>query len=142
METLQYFTNISGLKVNIDKTHVIRLGKDRNDHRTMCPRYKLKWTTEFTVQFSTNLYKIQESNYNVKLKYAKMLLEQWLKRSLSTLGKIAVIKSMALSKIVYLFSSLPNPTDAFFKTLETFFFFFSLFGIKNPDKIARKTLIN
>ena len=43
METLQYFTNISGLKVNIDKTNIIRLGKDRNDHRKMCPKYKLKW---------------------------------------------------------------------------------------------------
>ena len=61
METLQYFTNISGLKVNIDKTNIIRLGKDRNVHRKMCPKYKLKWTTEFTilgVQFSTNLYKL------------------------------------------------------------------------------------
>ena len=64
METLQYFTNISGLKVNIDKTNIIRLGKDRNDHRKMC----LKYNTEFTVlgvQFSTNLYNIQELNYNV-----------------------------------------------------------------------------
>ena len=71
METLQYITNISGLTVNIDKTNIITLGKDGNDHRKMCPKYKLKWTTEFTVlgvQFSTNLYKIQELNYNVMLK--------------------------------------------------------------------------
>ena len=82
METLQYFTNISGLKVNTDKTNIIRLDKDRNDHRKMCPKYKLKWTTEFTllgVQFSTNLYNIQELNYNVKLKEVKKLLEQWSK---------------------------------------------------------------
>ena len=106
METLQNFTHISGLKVNIDKTNIIRLGKDRNDHRKMCPKYKLKWTTEFTVlgvQFSTNLYKIQELNYNVKLKEVKKGFEQWSKRSLSTLGKIAVIKRLALSKFVYLF---------------------------------------
>ena len=127
MKTLQYFRNISGLKVNIDKTNIIRLGKDRNDHRKMCPKYKLKWTTEFTVlgvQFSTNLYNIQELNYNVKLKEVKKLLKQWSKRSISTLGKIAVIKSLALSNFVYLFSSLPNPTDALFKTLETYFFQF------------------
>ena len=57
----------------------------------MCPKYKLKWTTEFTVlgdQFSTNLYNIQEINYNLKLKEVKKLLEQWSKCSLSTLGKI------------------------------------------------------
>ena len=63
----------------------------------MCPKYKLKWTTEFTVlgvQFSTNLYKIQELNYNVKLKEVKKLLEQWSKRSLSTLGKIAVCQNL------------------------------------------------
>ena len=127
MEILQYFTNISGLKVNIDKTNIIRLGKGRNDHRKMCPKYKLKWTSELTVlgvQFSTNLYNIQKLNYNVNLIEVKKLLEQWSKRSLSTLGKIAVIKSLALLKFVYLFSSLPNPTDAFFKTLETYFFQF------------------
>ena len=39
IETLHYFINISGLKVNIDKTNIIRLGKDRNDHRKMCPKY-------------------------------------------------------------------------------------------------------
>ena len=129
METLHYFTNISGLKVNIDKTNIIRLGKDRNDHRKLCPKYKLKGTNEFTVlsvHFSTNLYNIQELNYNVKLKEVKKLLEQWSKRSLSTLGKIAVIKSLVLSTFVYLFSSLlnPNPTDAFLKTLVTYFFQF------------------
>ena len=142
MEPLQYFTNISGLKVNIDKTNIIRLGKDRNDHRKMCPKYKLKWITEFIVlgvQFSINLYKIQELNYNIKLNKVKRLLEQWSTRSLSTLGKIAVIKTLALSNFVHLFSSLPNPLDAFFKTLEAYFFQF-IWNKKNPDKIARKTL--
>ena len=108
----------------------------------MCPKYKLKWSTECIVrgvQFSTNLYNIQELNYNVELKEVKKLLEQWSKRSLSTLGKIAVIKSLALSKFVYLFSSLANPTDALFKTLETYFFQF--IWNKKPDEIARKTLI-
>jgi hypothetical protein len=142
METLQYFTNISGLKVNIDKTNIIRLGKDRNDHRKMCSKHKLNWTTEFTilgVRFSTNLDQIQELNYNTKLKETKKLLEQWSKRSLSTLGKITVIKSLALSKFVYLFSSLPNPTEDFFKKLETYFFQF--IWNKKPDKISRKTII-
>ena len=107
MEALQYFTNISGRKVNIDKTNIIRLGKDRNDQRKVCPKYKLKCTTEFTVlgvQFSSNLYNIQELNYNVKLKEVKSLLEQWSKRSLSTLGKIAVIQ-LCLS---FFFTSKPN----------------------------------
>ena len=74
----------------------------------MCPKYKLKGTSEFkvlSVHFSTNLYNIQELNYNVKLKEVKKLLEQWSKRSLSTLGKNAVIKSLALS---FFFTSKPN----------------------------------
>ena len=74
METIQYFTNISGLKINIDKTNIIKLSKDRNDHGKMCPKYKLKWTTEFTVlgvRFSTDFLQIQELYYNTKLKEIK-----------------------------------------------------------------------
>ena len=106
----------------------------------MCPKYKLKWTIEFIVlgvQFSINLYKIQELNYNIKLKEVKKLLEQWSTRSLSTLGKIAVIKTLALSKFVHLFSSLPNPLDAFFKTLEAYFFQF-IWNKKTLIKLLEK----
>jgi hypothetical protein len=35
------------------------------------------------------------------------------------MGKITIVKSLALSKLVHLFMVLPNPTNDFFKRLET-----------------------
>ena len=48
-------------------------------------------------------------NYNDKLTEIRKLLLNWSKRILIPLGRIAVIKSLALSKINHLISALPNP---------------------------------
>ena len=54
------------------------------------------------------------------------------------LEKKKIIKSLAISKFVHLFTTLPTPNDSFFK-LETLFSF--IWGGKG-DKIARKIIIN
>ena len=59
---------------------------------------------------------------------------------MSIIGKIQVIKSLAVSKLVHLLTTLPTPDDIFVKELETLFFSF-IWGGKG-DKIARKTIIN
>ena len=58
---------------------------------------------------------------------------------MSIIGKIQVIKSLAVSKFVHLLTTLPSPNDLFLKELETLFFSF-IWGEKG-DKIARKTII-
>ena len=78
--------------------------------------------------------------YRMKLDEVRKLLDSWSWRLLSIIGKIQVIKSLAISKFVHLFTTLPTPNDSFLKELETLFFSF-IWGGKG-DKIARKIIIN
>ena len=48
-----------------------------------------------------------------KVERSKTLLEQWSTQCLSTLGKIAVIKGLALSIFFQFVSLFPNPADAY-----------------------------
>ena len=92
------------------------------------------------ITFFVETQQIVEHNYKVKLDEVKKLLDSWSWRLLSIIGKIQVIKSLAVSKLVHLLTTLPTPDDIFVKELETLFFSF-IWGGKG-DKIARKTIIN
>ena len=51
-------------------------------------------------------------NYETKIEEIEKLLKSWSFRNLTLLGKIAVINSLAIPKLVHLFQTLPNPTNA------------------------------
>ena len=67
----------------------------------------------------------------------KKVLNLWSGRRLSILGRIAIVKTLALSKLVYNCSVLDTPTD-FAKEVNKVIFPF-MWNFK-PDKIKRKTL--
>ena len=52
----------------------------------------------------------------------KVMLKQWSKRKFTLFGRITIIRSMALSKFVLLFLSLPNPPVELVIELEIIFF--------------------
>ena len=56
------------------------------------------------------------------LNKVKAMLKQLSKRKLTLIGRITIIKSLALSKFVSLFFSLPNPPMELIKELEVIFF--------------------
>ena len=68
-----------------------------------------------------------------------MILKSWQHRKLTLLGKITVIKSLALSKLVHLLTSLPNLNQSKLHDLNTLFFNF-IWGGKT-ERIKRNTLI-
>ena len=62
-------------------------------------------------------------------------LNQWSKRDITPFGKIIVIKTLALSKIVHILISLPSPSTALLNELNKIFFEFLWNG--KPDPIKR-----
>ena len=58
---------------------------------------------------------------------------------LSVIGKIQVIKALAIPKLVHLFSSLPTPDNCLLKKTESILYNFIWDGIR--EKAARKMLI-
>ena len=78
-------------------------------------------------------------NYNDKLTEIRKLLLNWSKRILIPLGRIAVIKSLALSKINHLISALPNPFKKILDECKKMFHRY--LWNKGPDKIKRAVVI-
>ena len=73
------------------------------------------------------------------MKKIRSILECWIFRRLTLLGKIAVLKSLVASQLLYIFSPLQTNHEAF-KEINTIFYKF-LWNEKG-DKIKRKILIN
>ena len=67
---------------------------------------------------------------------AKIRLWSW--RGLSLLGKVTIIKSLLLPKVLYVLSILPSPSE-FIKAFQTIIYSFLW---KGPDKISRTAVIN
>ena len=62
---------------------------------------------------------------------------QWRRRFLTPIGKITVIKSLLISKLVHLFTALPNPSKEEITTLERVLFSFLWAGKRDPIKRAK-----
>lgn len=50
-------------------------------------------------------------NFTKKIKEMSSILKAWEHRKLTLLGKITVVKTLALPKIVHLLTALPNLSD-------------------------------
>ena len=128
MKELNRFAVISGLKINYSKTQVVWIGSMKYSQNTLCTNWNLQWgKTTFTylgIDFNTDLSKMIKTNFDKKLLEIKSLLKQWSKRNLTPIGRITVVKTLALPKLIHLFSALPNPDEKYIKQINEMFFNF------------------
>ena len=68
--------------------------------------------------FCTNKDNIFRANLEPKMKLFEKCLKQWQHRKLTLMGKITVMKNFALWKLVYVLSSLPDPTKILLSKLK------------------------
>ena len=104
---------------------MIRIGKIRETDRRYCRENDLDWVDEFTslgiVFRASDIRNITRYNIDSQLNDIKKLLNVWLMRNISPIGRIQKVKSLALSKLTHLFLSLPSPDSETMKTLEKMF---------------------
>ena len=74
------------------------------------------------ITFSNNNSDIVQVNIEPKIEQIKREIVQWNRRKLSPLGKITVIKSLLLYKLIHLLTVLPSPSQTISKQLERIFF--------------------
>ena len=107
IQTYERFSHCSGLYLNIDKTEILRLDEPQvtclevqsiSEHAIVTPVQKLVICGKM---FSNN--RDDEYKYNVQDKITKLTnaLESWRKRPLSIFGRNTIIKTFALSQIIY-----------------------------------------
>ena len=132
------FAQMSGLKINEEKTQVIWIGSRKNSQVRFLRDMNFIWDPGvFKVlgfKFSTDSDSITNLNFEGKLNTMKKLLVTWKKRNLTPLGKITIIKTLVIPKITHLLINLPDPDPTFFNELEKELFNFLWNGKKNKIK--------
>ena len=75
-------------------------------------------------------------NYDETFREIKALYNVWSKRLLTPLGRMAVLKSLILSKLVFLWLLLPNPPNEIVNAIQTEIYRFV--GNRKNDRLSRK----
>ena len=143
MRTIRFFASFSGLCMNLEKTQVVWIGSRKNSEVRFLTDLNFIWNPlKFKVLgviFSTDVNNIVTLNFQGKLEDIRRLLAMWSRRYLTPYGKITVIKTLALSKLTFLFSSIPDPSPQFFIDLDKTLFDF--LWDKKRSKIKRAAVV-
>ena len=143
LDILKTYYIMSGLKINVDKTRALWIGSSCGSSGKLCEEYALDWSQKslkiLGISFSPLVFNIWDLNVQEILLKIKHIFSQWSKRKLSLSGRITIIKSLALSKSVHLFISLPAPPNGLIKELESMFYNF--LWNSGPDSIKRKIIV-
>jgi hypothetical protein len=142
IETFDNFANISGLKLNAQKCNIIRTGNlEKNNITYMINRnfnWKNKKAKALGIIFSSSNKDLLKDNLEPKITEFMKCLKSWEHRKLTLLGKITVIKTLALPKLIYPLTVLPSPTESTLNEIKGLCYKF--IWNKKPDKIKRKVI--
>ena len=133
------FGHVAGLVLNKSKTEGILLGslvnKDESEYIN-----GISFTNDSVrclgVYIGHDEHKCFDLNWTKKLKFFEQTLERWKHRNLTLFGRILILKTLALSKFVYLFCVISVP-DSVKKALNGMMYKFIWNG---KDKISRKVI--
>ena len=137
---------MSGLELNADKTEIMRLGDDvEKDYHTeylsktfivrSIPKVKING-----ISFQRNLDAMEQDNVDNICDKIDKQLKLWSRRSLSTLGKILIVKTFGISQIIFAMQSIVL-SPANFKRLNALLYKFiwnrHYSASKAPERIKR-----
>jgi hypothetical protein len=142
IQMVEHFGKVSGLRLNDNKTEAIFLGSLKNSKITFAPHLKIIWNPEdfkiLGIWFCHDINNIVEKNFKDKIKEVRELMKTWLKRSITPLGRIAILKSLILSKLTQLWIFLPNPPHHVMDQIQKLCYHFVWKGPR--DRIKRTTV--
>jgi hypothetical protein len=115
---LEKFSECAGLKANLDKTEAIWIGSKVYSKERLLPGEKLKWNQSGKFKLlgiNYDLFTEDKTDINFKQKIEKIrtltLLNSWIYRDLTYMGKITAIKSLEMPILIQSLTVLPNPSD-------------------------------
>ena len=143
IQTVNRFSNISGLHLNTRKTNAIWLGSMRNSPIKYMQHLNISWNPDkfkiLGIWFMNDLNECIDFNLKEKFNEIKKLYKIWSKRQVTPLGRVAVLKSLILSKLIYLWLLLPNPPDKIIQEIQNSIFKF--IWNNKTDRISRKSAV-
>ena len=107
LNVLNRFCQISGLKINVEKTRAIWIGAKLFSNDRLCHHYKLDLGQGpfkmLGVSFSSNVNEISKINTPDIMNKITHILNHWPRRKFTIIGIITIVKSLVLSKFVHFF---------------------------------------
>jgi len=142
LKTILDFEKASGLKLNVDKTEILKLGPIARTEEKLCPEFNICWKNNyvrllgiFLCNDTANMY---EMNFEKKIGTARTVVNIWNQRNLTMYGKSLIVKTFILSQFMYQVTVLPTLTSKIDKAINNITFPF-LWNNK-PDKIKRTVI--
>ena len=135
------FTDVSGLKLNYDKTQIMRLGSLKDSDAKLFTQKAVSWSRRVKilgVHLSPDRAFIIKENYELLLKKINRILSNRQTRDLTIVGKITVINTLIASQLVYCYTNLYSPAAHTFSQINQMIKEF-LWG-HNKAKIKYETL--
>ena len=145
LQIFDKFGDCAGLRANLDKTQAVWFGSGHGCgieyllHRSLLWNHSGKFKV-LGIEFDLGCPNKVINNFHTKFKKVKSVLNSWIHRELSYVGKITVIKTLALPILTQVLSALPNPPKETLIDIQNIFFRF-LWNNKR-DKIKRKVIMN
>ena len=93
--------------------------------------------TSLGVDLSAETGEIPDLNYPERTKKITTCLNKWNAKGLSTLGRVIIVKSVALSRLIYQMSKLPTPSSNCIDKIKDLWYQF-IWRRNKSDKIIRK----
>ena len=122
---MKTFSLVSGLKINIDKTECMGVGRLRDIkadvHGIKINEKPIKYLGIYVGNDSEECMKI---NWDDNIKKMKKTLVSWKSRDLTIFGKITIIKTLAISKLTFVAQNLTIP-DSIIKEINKILFQFT-----------------
>ena len=135
--TLQLFSRFSNLHVNNEKTEFFAIGRHRLDQINF--PHKIRTSIKILgIVFDYNTSSRMKANFDSILKSIKDILNMWKWRGLTLLGKIQIVKSFIIAKVLSK-AALITVTGDLIKEINSLIYRFIW---KGNDKIKRAALIN
>jgi hypothetical protein len=121
LELLELFQEISGLKTNVEKTISYRLGKINTATKVKQDEHGLEWKTLpvnlLGITIASDNETIIKENFEDKIQGIELLTRIWSRRNLSIKGKLTIINSILIPKLIYPCTILEVPEEII-KTVE------------------------
>ena len=85
LKELEDFANISGLKINFEKTQFVWIGSKKFDTSSIKTKWKLLWGKQtfklLGININTDLAKMMEQNYTPKIRALEHMVKQVRKKN-------------------------------------------------------------
>ena len=135
------FEKNTGLKINYDKTQVVRIGSMRKANAKYYSEKPIQWSEGTKIlgfHIRASLSETIELNYNNLYDKIQSVLNVWMARQMTLIGRIQIVNTLVASLATQIFTCLPAPKEFFKKTKHEITKF--LWKNKKP-KIAYEKLI-